>query len=178
MTIFLDIAGSWIVRATMITMMLGLQLTMNDALYKTSQQARANATLEETSEIVYTDVNLAGYNASWPCFDITTSNNMRFYGDLNNGGLCETIRYYTSLDAATGLYKLYRYVDRENGGVATLLGKDFKSVTFLYYDYRGVLTTNYSDVMSVRIKLVAQIPGATSGFTTALSDFKVYPPNL
>ena len=162
----------------MITMMLGISVTMNDTLYKTTQQANANAALAVASEAIYTDLNLAGYNVSGYAFAWSNSGDMQFYGDLNNGGLAETIRYYSSYDASTGLYKLYRYVNNENGGVAALLGKNFKSVTFQYYNYLGVLTTNYWEVASVRIKLVAAIPGATTGFTTVLNDFLVYPANL
>lgn len=178
MTIFIDLVGSWIIRASMITVMLGLSVTMNDALYKTTQQANTKAILASTADVVYTDVNMAGYNASAPFFSTAASNNMQFYGDLNNGGIPETIRYYTTLDASTGLYKLYRYVNNENGGSPFLLGSNFTSVTFQYYNYLGVLTTDPSQVISVRIKLVAKIPGVTEGFTTASNDFMVYPANI
>jgi len=181
MTIFIDLAASWIVRVSMITVMLGISVTMNDALYKTAQHANTNAALASTADIVYRDLNMAGYNISgyfYYAFGTTTSNDMTFYGDLNGGGVPETIRYYTSLDASTGLYKLYRSVNRENSGTPLLLGKDFTSVKFQYYKYNGVLTTNYWEVASVRIKLEQQIPAATSGFTTALNDFRVYPANL
>ncbi|MBF8296621.1 MAG: hypothetical protein HW389_3166 [Bacteroidetes bacterium] len=178
MTIFIDLAGSWIVRASMITVMLGLSVKMNDALYKTTQQVNANAALASNADVIYTDMNMAGYNSSSPFFATALSTDVQFYGDLNNGGIPETIRYYTSFNASTGLYKLYRTVNNENQGNPLLLGDNFKSVIFQYYDYRGILTTDRFSVMSIRIKLVAQIPGATEGFTTVTNDFTVYPANL
>lgn len=165
----------------MITVMLGISVTMNDALYKTTQQSNTNAALAATAEVIYKDLNLAGYNLngyfSFP-FGTTALSDLQFYGDLNNGGIPETIRYYTSYDGTTGLYSLYRCVDRENGGTPLSLGKNFKSVRFQYYTDKGVLTTDYRKAASVRIRLEQQIPGATSGYTTALNDFKVYPANL
>jgi hypothetical protein len=181
MTIFIDLAGSWIVRASMITVMLGVSVTMNDALYKTTQQANTNAAVASVAEIMYTDINLAGYNTYhvyYYAFESISSTYMRFHGDLNNGGYPETIRYKATLDAITGLYKLERRVDNEAGDTYFTIGDGFTSIKFQYYDYRGVLTSNYWEVASVRIKLVKPIPGATSGFTTALNDFKVYPANI
>ena len=181
MTIFIDLAGSWIVRASMITVMLGLSVTMNDALYKTTQQANTSAALASVAEIMYTDVNLAGYNTYHVysyAFEAISSTYMRFHGDLNNGGYPETIRYKATLDVATGLYKLERRVDNEAGDTYFTIGDGFKSVTFQYYDYQGVLTSNYWEVVSVRIKLEKPIAGVTEGFTIATNDFRVYPSNI
>jgi hypothetical protein len=181
MTIFIDLAGSWIVRMSMITVMLGVSVTMNDALYTTTQRSNTNAEIASTSDIIYSDLNLAGFRSSptysYP-FGSISPTFMRFYGDLNNGGYPETIRYNVTLDAATGKYNLYRRVNIEASDTYLLIGKGYSSITFQYYKSNGALTTNYWEVASVRIKLVKPIPGATSGFTTAISDFKVFPANL
>ena len=57
MTIFLDLAGSFVVRASMVTVMLGLTVTMNNALFETTQQTNAVATMATVGEIIYTDLN-------------------------------------------------------------------------------------------------------------------------
>jgi hypothetical protein len=57
MTIFLDLAGSLVVRASMVTVMLGLTVTMNNALYETTQQTNAASTVATVGEIIYTDLN-------------------------------------------------------------------------------------------------------------------------
>jgi hypothetical protein len=178
MTIFIDLAGSWLIRASMVTVMLGLSITLNDAVYEASKQANTKAALASVADIVYTDVNMAGFRATpSTTFDVVSSNDMRFYGDINDDTVLETIRYTSSLDASTGLYKLYRTVNNENGGNPYLIG-DFKSVTFNYYDAGKVPTTNPSSVASVRITLVVNVTGATTGWTTATNDFLVYPANL
>jgi hypothetical protein len=180
MTIFLDLVGSWIVRASMITVMLGLSVTMNDALYKTAQRANTNAAMASTADVIYTDLNMAGYNVAWydDAFLITNPTDLEFQGDLNNGGTPEDIHYKAEYNATTKYYELYRTVNNENSGQRLYLGKKFKSVEFQYYDYLGVRTIYPWEVTSVRIKLSQDIPGATSGFTTAINDFKVFPANL
>ena len=183
MTIFIDIAGSWIVRASMITMMLGISVTMNDALYKTTQKANTDKTLAKVANTILTDLNMAGNNVTSPTNvfqpGYVSPTDMKFYGDLDNSGLYETIRYQATYNSTTKLYSLYRSVNRENSGIPLLLGKNFTSVKFTYFNYLGVPTTNYLEVMSVRVTLVTTIPGATAGgFTTAMNDFLVYPANL
>jgi hypothetical protein len=180
MTIFIDLAASWIVRVSMITVMLGLSVTMNDALYKTAQRSNTNTALASTAEVIYTDLNMAGYNVAWydDAFLTADSTDLCFSGDLNNGGIPEEIHYKAEYNATTKLYELYRAVNNENSGQPLYLGKNFKSVEFQYYDYLGVRTIYPWEVTSVRIKLAQEIPGATSGFTTALNDFKVFPANL
>jgi hypothetical protein len=178
MTVFLDLAGAWAVRVSMVAIMLTMTVAMNDALYQSAQQAAVKANVAVAAETMTQDINMAGLNVIGNAFDTVDSTNLKFYGDLNGLGSPETVRYYTTYNSTTKLYSLYRYVNRENNGVPLLMGNNFTSVTFLYYDYNGVSTSTAANVYSVRVKLVAQIPGVTQGFTTALNDFRVYPANL
>lgn len=178
MTVFLDLAGAWAVRVSMVAIMLTMTVAMNDALYQSAQQATVKANVAVAAETMTQDINMAGLNVTGNAFNTIQSNNLLFYGDLNGLGIPETIRYYTTYNSTTKLYSLWRYVNRENNGIPLLMGDNFTSVTFLYYDYNGVATSTASNVYSVRVKLVAQIPGVTQGFTSALNDFRVYPANL
>ena len=162
----------------MIAIMLTMTVAMNDALYQSAQQAATKANVAVAAETMTQDINMAGFHVIGYAFESIDPTYLKFDGDLNGLGLPETVRYYTTYNSTTKLYSLYRRVNTENYGIPLLMGNNFKSVTFLYYDYNGVLTTTASNVYSVRVKLVAQIPGVTSGFTTALNDFRVYPANL
>lgn len=162
----------------MVTVMLGLSITLNDAVYEASRQANTKAALASVSDIIYTDVSMAGHEATpSTTFATVSSNDMKFYGDLGTDKVLETIRYTASLDASTGLYKLYRTVNNENSGNPFWIG-NFKSVKFSYYNIDGVPTADPHSVMAVRITLVVDVPGATSGFTTATDDFLIYPESL
>jgi hypothetical protein len=177
MTVFLDIAGAWAVRVSMVAIMLTMTVAMNDALYQSAQQAVVKANLAVAAETMTQDISMGGLNVSGNTFNTVQYNNLMFYGDLNGLGVSETIRYYTTYDATTKLYSLYRYVDRENNGIPLLMGTSFTSVTFSYYNYNGVVDSTASNVYWVRVKLVAQIPGVTKGLQTVLNDFKVCPAN-
>jgi hypothetical protein len=173
MTIFLDLAGSLIVRASMVTVMIGLTVTMNNALYETTQQTNAAATVATVGEIIYRDMNYAAssgfttWKADKAVFNAYTDSTM---------SQVVTITYdATQIDSETGLHKLYRTV----GSSSVLISQNLVSVSFQYYDTDGhTLPYNSGSVDAIRVKLVAQVSGVTQGLSTTLNDFKVFPPNL
>jgi hypothetical protein len=172
MTIFLDLAGSLVVRASMVTVMLGLTVTMNNALYETTQRTNAAATVATVGEIIYTDLNQAAPSA------FTTSNaDMMVFKAYKDSTMTQilTLTYdATEIDAETGLHLLYR----NDGSGRVCIAKNLVSAKFEYSDSDGQMTSSPASVDAIRIKLVAQISGVTQGFTTTLNDFKVFPPNL
>jgi hypothetical protein len=171
MTIFLDIAGSLVVRASMVTVMLGLTVTMNNALFETTQQTNAAATVATVGNIVDTDLNQADSTG----FSTSTANRMVFQADTSMGlHKIVTITYYTTLDASTGFYNLYRQVGSSNLCIA----QNLVSANFQYFDINGSVTSSPSSVNAIRVNLVAQVSGVSSGLSTTLNDFKVFPPNL
>jgi hypothetical protein len=182
MTIFLDLAGSFLVRASLITIMLGLTVSMNDTLYQSTQAANAKGCFALLDSIIYCDVNEAGYNVSGTVFQHSDSTDMQFLGDINGGGVPETIRYYTVVSVVSGdtLYNLYRYVNNVNDGVAILLGSTTK-VNFSYYNDNGTVipyNTDLGSIKQVRITMVGVVGNVSGGQSTIRSEFKIYPPNL
>ena len=185
MTIFLDLLGSWIIRASLITVMLALTVNMNNALYQSSQQANAKQLIVAADSIIYSDLNMAGYNVAGATFATAADTLIQFSGDVNGGGIPETIRYWTAYDNSTGLRKLYRYVNNENGGKDLLMGSNFKKVTFLYYDSNGNRTATLANIVAVRVQLTTQVTNGISkafssvtGNYTVSTDFQVHPANL
>jgi len=182
MTIFIDLIGSWVVRVAMISAMLGIMLTMNEAVYTTAQYANTKAALENVTEILSTDMNMAGNNVSGGVFYRINLGNVFFLGDLNDSGPVEQVNYYTEYNPRTRLYALYRWVDRENFGRRLLLGKNFREVRFEYYDSEGVrvYSGHERDVVSVRVKLTMEVSGVSSnqGISSVMSDVWIYPANL
>jgi hypothetical protein len=177
MTIFLDLAGSLVVRASMVTVMLGLTVTMNNALYETTQQTNAAATVATVGEIIYTDLNQTVASG----FSTSNANKMVFQADTSMGsGQCAWITYRMVLDGTTNLYQLYRDEGPSKSVVTSsvCISKNLVSAKFEYVDSDGQMTTTPGDVDAIRIKLVAQVSGVTQGFSTTLNDFKVFPPNL
>jgi len=151
--------------------MLGLTVTMNNALFETTQQTNAAATVATVGEIIYTDLNqtvTSGFSTSDP-------DKMVFQADTSmGGGQLATITYRAIFDNETGLYKLNRKV----GSNTVCISRNLVSVGFQYLDADGHATTTAGSVDAIRVKLVAQVSGVTQGISTTLNDFKVYPPNL
>jgi hypothetical protein len=144
---------------------------MNNALFETTQQTNAAATVATVGEIIYTDLNQTKASG----FVTSNVNRMVFTADTSMGaGQLATITYYTALDGTTGLYLLYRQV----GSGVVCISKNLVSANFQYLDSDGHSTTTPSSVDAIRVKLVAQVSGVTQGFSTTLNDFKVFPPNL
>jgi len=170
MTIFLDLAGSLVVRASMVAVMLGLTVTMNNALYETTQQTNATATLSIVGDVVYNDLTLAD-SASFTYADATR---MDFKSDS-----CMTPISYTVGNAATpGQLCLFRQASSQT----VCMSENLQSIQFEYFDVNGSkLQTPVADptkIDAIRVKLLAKIDGVSQGISTALNDFKVFPPNL
>jgi hypothetical protein len=175
MNILLDIVGSLFVRGSMIAVMLTLTTTMNDALYRASQHANTKEHIRVVGDIIYDDVSQAGYNHTGQVFSYAYSSDFMFYGDVDDSGTSESVRYYTVADQVTGKLKLYRL---QSGQAALELGKNFTSVAFQYYTSKNKITTDPLKIKSVRVNLVESVEGVTEGFTTATKEFKIYPSNL
>lgn len=188
MSVFLDLIGSWIIRASLIAVMLTLSVNMNNALYQSTQQVNAKALVSVVDSVIYADVNAAGYNVTAPApsntFTDFTATRLEFNADLPGGVTPDLIKYTTVYSEPTKLYKLYR---RVNSGTNMLLGSDYSTIKFQYYDASGVETAVAANIRQVRVKVDARYvltdafvttKGQTIDTMYAKSDFRVYPPNL
>jgi hypothetical protein len=205
MTIFIDIAGSWIIRVSMISVMLGISVQMNDALYKTTNRANTRAYLGTVDTVMYCDLNSAGYNTvvgtkywmvlnnvgQWvtpdAVFWTASPTDCEIFADINNDGTPEVVEYYAVKNATTGLYTMTRTVNDWKSGNYPVIGQNFTNVKFTYYDVTGVVTTTRSAIASVRIQLSVPIPGDSiklkptdTSYVSVKSsvDFRVFPANL
>ena len=190
MTIFLDLAGSLVVRASMIAVMLGLTVTMNNALYETTQQVTTKATVAAVSDVIYQDLSRAtggGFDAAngatigvtrmsfWVFTDSTMTDSIKVTYDAGQ------------IASATGLHKLYRY---ENNGSGLLIASNLtvnntgKFEPFAFFSSKGVRVWVVPDsVDAIRVTLYAKIhyddvENVEHPFKYALTDFKVFPPNI
>ena len=167
----------------MVTVMLGLTVTMNNALYETTQQTNAAATVATVGDIFQNDLNAvlaSQFLNSDPTY-------MRFVADTSLGGNKQaTITYQVTAGSAAGILNLTRTV----GSHSVVIANNLVNVQFVYYDANGNVTSTAGSVDAIRVKLVAAISYSTSttddrgmmrlsdrAYTT-LNDFKVFPPNL
>jgi len=189
MTVFIDLIGSWLVRVSMIAIMLGLTMNLNDALYQSTQRANNLGQTAVLDSIIYADLNDAGYNVSpvSSTFQSADTSSVQFLADINGGGIPETIRY-TVTQQSDSSYNVYRYVNNVNNGVDLLVG-NVARVYFSYYDAKDSVLNPYSQhVYSVpdpsKIKRIVvslnQKIGVRADGTPIVDStyYKIVPPNL
>ncbi len=190
MSIILDIIGSWVVRATMIAIMLTLSVNLNNALFQNATVISDRDLVSIVDSVFYADINAAGYNApSWGSADFkwATTSSVYFWADVNNNGSADSIRYDVVYNSNTKKYRLYRTL---NNGTGLAVGNPIDSLSFSYYanGYDGkdslMLTpTQLKSIRAVGITLVVldTITDSKTGVKTPMpikSFFKVTPPNL
>jgi hypothetical protein len=182
MTIFLDLAGSLVVRASMVTVMLGLTMTMNNALYETTQRSNTITTLAVVDTVIYADLYNAVPLDAARNFTTAKSQKMVFLAKTS-GGLNQPVTYdatetYTRTEwdpdkkenVVVPLHRLYR-----NG---VLISSNLLDVCFTYFNTYGRLTTLPDSVNGVRVRLVAKVEGVNKGITTVQNDSRTFPRNL
>jgi hypothetical protein len=183
MTIFIDLAGSWIIRVSMIAVMLGLSVNMNDALYKTTLRANTRSYLATLDTVMYSDLSRANYCKGYStvvgtkywivlnnvgqwvtpdaAFWTADSNDCEIFADINNDGTPEVVEYWAQKVPGSNpvRYKMTRTENNWTLPNAPVIGTDFTRVKFTYYDSTGTQTTTRSRIKSVRIQLAVLIPG-------------------
>lgn len=191
MTIFLDIIGSWVIRASLIAVMLTLTVNLNNVLYESTQRANTNGLVSVVDSVIYADLNAAGFASKYcvyfksdTTFNAYNAQSVYFYADIVTGGTAELVKYYTTYSATTKLYKLYRQV---NSGTAFVVANNLSGLAFSYYDANGNVTATKSSIKQVRVMVTAryvltnsavQTEGLTSDTTYVSASFRVVPPNL
>jgi hypothetical protein len=168
----------------MVTVMLGVTVTMNNALYETTQRTNTAATVATVGEIMYTDLNQAVNQ-----FSTLNSDKMVFQADTSmNLSPAIWITYdatdtYTTTEwdpvaqenKTVTLHRLYRQTGSDE---RVMISSNLLSVCFTYFDSDGQQIYSLGNVDAIRVKLIAKIEGVNNGITTSLNDFKANPPNL
>lgn len=149
MGVIFDIIGSTIVRAAIVATILNLMISLNEALFKKTDQAYLNEVIIAPSQTMTNDLKLAGYAAP-KTFTIARQREMVFFADIDNSGTADVIWYYLSNDI------LYRSI---NGGTPFELARDVTNLTFVYFDVNGGQVSyglNRTNVKSIYVQLTIQ----------------------
>ena len=180
MTVFVDIIGSWLVRASLMIVMLTLTVNMNDAVYSTSQDANAKGLIVVVDSVIYEDVKTAGYLVSKldDVFKTATATDFRFEADIDNNGSVDQIKYLSVYDSTTKCYTLSRAM---NSQTPIVFGNKFTDATFRYYTASGTEVRDswdYSKIRQIVVNLSVKAKNVTAADSVASSQISIYPPNL
>lgn len=186
MAFILDLVGSMAIRGAIVLIVLKLVLILNTTLYDRTALANTNVMLGATSDVMYRDIRLAGYNVTATAFTAAEPTDMQFNGDVDNNGSVDAIRIYGVQDGTTQLWKVYRVV---NGGAPLMIGSGLMSFSFVYKTRNSVVITTPSDslasIAAIQATLVGKVNVLSSNLyldsskdTTATREFRVFPMNL
>ena len=140
MSIFIDIAGSLAIRATIAAIVVSMNIMLNDVMFERTQRAIVRQDLTVMSDIIREDAQYIGnWRTTYPKISKTASD-FRFYGDVDNDWSADNIRYFFTDDpSGEGRLLLSRSV---NGAEAWVVGRGITSWQLVFYDSVGAVTTS------------------------------------
>ena len=171
MTVFIDLIGSMIVRASMVLIMLALVVVLSESLYNSTIQENYKEQIITVQDVIYRDLMRIIPDSGIVSH---TSNRMTFYAYTDSTlSYIGRVTYDASqIDNSTGYHRLYREANGENYQMSNnLVGNSI----FTYYDARGNETD--SKIHLIQVKLCMPLISSTDT-TYSNNVIKVQPFNL
>lgn len=182
MSIILDILGSLAVRATIVVVILNVNVSLHTLLYRRTAQSIVKQNVSTASETIREHVNLAGLNAMSTPFLVANPSEVKFLGDVDGNGVADTVHYY--LGPTSELSGTTNPTDRK---IYRILGSgqpyDFASgvsqMNFEYFDINGLPTTDPNLIKSVSVELVMESGYPFDGaYPSSYWQSHLFPPNI
>jgi len=150
MSIFIDIAGSLAIRATIAAIVVSMNIMLNDVMFERTQRAIVSQDLAVMTDIIREDAQYIGnWRTTYPKIS-KTSSEFRFYGDVDNDWTADNVRYFfTSDPSGGGRLQLSRSV---NGGSSWVVGRGITEWQLVFYDSIGAVTANQNLARSFRLQ--------------------------
>ncbi len=150
MSIFIDIAGSLAIRATIAAIVVSMNIMLNDVMFERTQRAIVRQDLTTMTDIVREDAQYIGnWLTTYPKIS-KTSTEFRFYGDINSDWTADNVRYaFTNDPSGGGRLQLSRSV---NGGSSWVIGRGITAWQLVFYDSVGAVTSNQNLARSFLLK--------------------------
>lgn len=188
MNVILDITFSFIIRASVVLVVLMAVVNLNNELYRQTDRVVLNDNLVSASQTISNDILLAGYGSgASKTFATAQSTDMSFTADLDNSGVNEVVRYYLSPEPTGSQFILMRTID---GGSPFEITRDVFSLQFSYYDRLGTVKsgTSVTGITSVKVSIMLEsnhrLSSVYSDENSELTPQRVkwegqfFPPNL
>ena len=154
MSVFIDIAGSLAIRATIAAIVVSMNIMLNDVMFERTQRAIVRQDLTVMTDIIREDAQYIGnWRTTYPKVS-KTSSDFHFYGDINNDWSADDVRYFFAEEpTGSGKYQLSRSV---NGAGSWVVGRGITSWQLVYYDSLGAVTSNQNLARSFLLQFQMQ----------------------
>jgi hypothetical protein len=150
MSIFIDIAGSLAIRATIAAIVVSMNIMLNDVMFERTQRAIVRQDLATMTDIIRNDAQYIGHWRSGTPKVSHSATDFRFYGDIDSDFSADNVRFYFTVDpSGEGRSLLNRTV---NGGDPLLIGRGITSWQIEYYDSVGAVTGSQNLARSFFLK--------------------------
>jgi hypothetical protein len=132
--VFFDIIQSYIIKGAIILVILQSMLLLQNLLYQHTEKAVLEEELSTASYTFSSDMRQAGYNSA-TAFTIAETSRVKIFGDIDNNGTADVVRYYLDPMPSSTKFNLERTV---NGGAPITVGRNFRKFYLTYYDSVGI----------------------------------------
>ena len=156
MNILLDLVGSTIIGALIVSMLLNFNVFQSNAMISSDSELRLQQNAKTIAEILNHDFRKIGYRYDNTAFVEADSERVSFYSDVDRDGNIELVTYMlgdtTEVPGTTNLRDriLYRIVDSDTISGPSL---GLTKAKFSYFSGSGVETTTLSEIQYVKAEL-------------------------
>lgn len=178
MGVILDIIGSFIVRASVVLLVITAMVNLNNSLFRQTERVALNDQVLGAVETISNDLSLAGYGLSTSkVFAVDDSIETSFSADLDNDGTTEIVRYYLGAGASGSHRILYRTL---NAGTAFEIARDVILLRFYYYNITGGTVTGTNGtipantIKSVKVSITIESNHKLNSIYSGSSDSTSY----
>lgn len=182
MNILLDLMGSTIIGALIVSMLINFNMFQTNSIISSDSELQLQQNAKTLAEILNHDFRKIGFRYDSTAFVEADSERISFYSDIEMDGNIELVTYMlgdtTEVSGTTNPHDrvLYRIVDND-----TIKGPSLglTKAKFSYFNGSGIATKTLSDIKYVKAELwIETIELVNDGFPFTYWEIIVNPRNL
>ena len=182
MNILLDLMGSTIIGALIVSMLINFNMYQSNSIISSDSELQLQQNAKTLAEILNHDFRKIGYGYDNTAFVEADSERISFYSDLNRDGTAELVTFMlgdtTEVPGTTNPRDriLYRIVDNDTSKGPSL---GLTKTKFSYFNGTKVPTTTLSEIQYVKAELwVETVEMVNDGYPFTYWELIINPRNL
>jgi len=182
MNILLDLMGSAIIGALIVSMLINFNVFQSNSIISSDSELQLQQNAKTLAEILNHDFRKIGYRYDNTAFVEADSERISFFSDIDRDGNIELVTYMlgdtTEVSGTTNPRDriLYRIVDND-----TIKGPSLglTKAKFTYFNGSGIATTTLSEIQYVKAELwIESIELVDGGYPFTYWELTINPRNL
>lgn len=183
MSVMIDIIGSFIIIGVVMLSIFGLSSNLNQSAYNKSFSVVTQTNEVALARMIEFDFNKIGYQVpvSTPALLKARPDSIIFKAALTYGGSWSTVTYYTGPTSELTRTKnpRDRYLYRIEDGKKIPANLGVTSLSFVYYNRDGFITSALDSIKSIRARFTIESPEPVDTSYSGISwEKRIYPKNL